>query len=77
MKDLADFDVVLSSYSALCAEGNFFKKRFLWRLVIVDEDKGGHGHRSLFLGDKDNSKKNDKSQQLSQKLKQVCGGISE
>lgn len=63
MKDLADFDLVLSSYEALCAEGVFFKKRFLWRLVvIVDEGQG------LFLV----KKKNDKSQsQLSQKLKQV------
>ena len=61
MKDLAEFDVVVSSYEALCAEGIFFKKRFLWRLVIVDE-----GHR-VFV-----PKKGDKSQsQLSQKLKQV------
>lgn len=59
IKDLADFDVVVSSFEALCAEGVFFKKRFLWRVVIVDE-----GHR-LFL-----SKRNDRSQ-LSQKLKQV------
>eukprot|EP00903_Cladosiphon_okamuranus_P009406 g8970.t1 len=61
MKELAEFDVVLSSHEALCSEGVFFKKRFLWRLVIVDE-----GHR-LFA-----AKKSDKLQlQLSQKLKQV------
>lgn len=55
MKDLADFDVVLTTCEVLSAEANFFKKRFLWQLVIVDE-----GHRL----------KNDKSQ-LSQKLKQA------
>eukprot|EP00752_Nemacystus_decipiens_P010606 g9444.t1 len=61
VKDPAEFDVVLSSYEALCAEGVFFKKRFLWRLVIVDQ-----GHRLFVV------KKGDKSQsQLSQKLKQV------
>lgn len=61
MRDLAEFDAVVSSHEALCAEGIFFKKRFLWRLVIVDE-----GHR-LFAVKKRGS---DKSH-LSQKLKQV------
>lgn len=62
MKDPAEFDLVVSSHEALCAEGNFFKKRFLWRLVIVDE-----GHR-LFVVKKRGT---EKSSQLSQKLKQV------
>lgn len=55
IKDLMEFDVVVTTYEMLSAEANFFKRRFLWQLVIVDE-----GHRL----------KNDKSQ-LSQKLKQV------
>lgn len=55
MKDLADFDVVVTTYEMLSAEANFFNRRFLWQLVIVDE-----GHRL----------KKDKSQ-LSENLKQA------
>lgn len=67
MKDLSEFDVVLSSHEALCAEGVFFKKRFLWRLVIVDE-----GHRDrLFVAKKTDKLHKIHLGQLSQKLKQV------
>ncbi|CAM9201270.1 unnamed protein product [Scytosiphon promiscuus] len=56
MKDPAEFDVVVTTHETLPAEGSFFKKRFLWQVVIVDE-----GQDRL---------RNDKTQ-LSQKLKQV------
>lgn len=55
LRDMAEFDVVVTTYEMLAAESNFFRRSYLWRLVIVDE-----GHRL----------KNDKSQ-LAQKLKQV------
>ncbi|CAM9280539.1 unnamed protein product [Chrysoparadoxa australica] len=55
LHDLAEFDVVVTTYEMMAAESNFFKRRFLWRVIVVDE-----GHRL----------KNDKSQ-LSQKLKLV------
>lgn len=56
MKDPAEFDVVVTSHETLSSEGSFFRKRFLWQLVIVD--------------DGENRLRNDKTQ-LSQKLKQV------
>lgn len=55
LKDLAEFDVVVASYDAILAEGKFFRTKFLWQLVIVDE-----AHNLT----------NDKSQ-LSQKLMQA------
>lgn len=55
MKDVTDFDVAVTTYEMLSAESDFFKRRFLWQLVIVDE-----GHRL----------KKDKSQ-LSQNLKEA------
>ena len=58
MKQASEFDVVVTTYEMLSSEANFFKRRFLWELVIVDE-----GHRL----------KNEKSQ-LSQKLKQASRG---
>lgn len=71
LKDLAEFDVVVASYETLNAEGSFLKKRFLWRMVVVDE-----GRCSL---NKDKSKKkNDRDKdksQLAQKLKQVRVGV--
>ncbi|KAG5175317.1 P-loop containing nucleoside triphosphate hydrolase protein [Tribonema minus] len=55
LRDLKEFDAVVTTFEMLVSESNFFRRRFLWRLVVVDE-----GHRL----------KNDRSQ-LAQKLKQV------
>ena len=55
INDLDNFDVLLTTYEMLVSESNFFKRRFVWASVIVDE-----GHRL----------KNEKSQ-LSDKLKSV------
>lgn len=50
-----DFDVVVTTFEMLVSESNFFRRRFVWTLVVVDE-----GHRL----------KNDKSQ-LSDRLRAV------
>merc|ERR1711871_1920319 len=55
INDLDNFDVLLTTYEMLVSESSFFKRRFVWASVIVDE-----GHRL----------KNEKSQ-LSDKLKSV------
>merc|ERR1711871_1174432 len=55
INDLENFDVLLTTYEMLVSESNFFKRRFVWASIIVDE-----GHRL----------KNEKSQ-LSDKLKSV------
>lgn len=53
--DVREFDLVVTTYEMLCSEVNFFKRRFFWRVVVVDE-----GHRL----------KNEKSQ-LSENLRKV------
>lgn len=53
--DVREFDLVVTTYEMLSSEVNFFKRRFFWRVVIVDE-----GHRL----------KNEKSQ-LSENLRKV------
>lgn len=53
--DVREFDLVVTTYEMLTSEVNFFKRRFFWRVVIVDE-----GHRL----------KNEKSQ-LSENLRKV------
>jgi len=55
LNDLNEFDVLVTTYEMLVTEINFFKRRYVWASVIVDE-----GHRL----------KNEKSQ-LSEKLRSV------
>eukprot|EP01035_Chromulina_nebulosa_P020964 gene20964-27168_t len=45
--DLSDFDIVITTFEMLVAEANYFRRKYVWTCVIVDE-----GHRL----------KNDKSQ---------------
>ena len=40
MASLAEFDIVVTTFEMLVAECNFFRRRFLWTCLIVDE-----GHR--------------------------------
>ena len=55
INDLSEFDIVVTTYEILVSEVNFFRRKYVWTTVIVDE-----GHRL----------KNDKSQ-LSEKLRIV------
>jgi SWI/SNF-related matrix-associated actin-dependent regulator of chromatin subfamily A member 5 len=55
LSDVREFDVVLTTYEMLTSECNWFRRKFLWRVLIVDE-----GHRL----------KNEKSQ-LSDRLRKV------
>ncbi len=55
LHDLQEFDVVVTTYEMFAAETTLFQRRFIWRLLVVDE-----GHRL----------KNEKSQ-LSMKLNMV------
>ena len=55
LADLSEFDVLLTTYEMLVSESNFFRRRFVWASVIIDE-----GHRL----------KNEKSQ-LSEKLRTI------
>lgn len=55
LSDLNEFDVLLTTYEMLVSEINFFKRKYVWASVIIDE-----GHRL----------KNEKSQ-LSEKLRGV------
>lgn len=55
LHDLKEFDVVVTTYEILVSEANFFKRKYVWTSVVVDE-----GHRL----------KNEKSQ-LSEKLRAV------
>lgn len=53
--DYREFDIVVTTFEMLVAEVNFFKRKYMWTTIIVDE-----GHRL----------KNEKSQ-LSEKLKSI------
>jgi SWI/SNF-related matrix-associated actin-dependent regulator of chromatin subfamily A member 5 len=53
--DLAEFDIVVTTFEMLVSECNYFKRKYVWTTVVVDE-----GHRL----------KNEKSQ-LSEKLRAV------
>lgn len=53
--DVREFDVVITTYEMLQSEINYFRRRFQWRVVIVDE-----GHRL----------KNEKSQ-LADRLRRI------
>jgi SWI/SNF-related matrix-associated actin-dependent regulator of chromatin subfamily A member 5 len=53
--DLSEFDIVVTTYEILVSEVNFFRRKYVWTAVIVDE-----GHRL----------KNDRSQ-FSEKLRLV------
>ena len=53
INDLSEFDIVVTTYEILVSEVNFFRRRYVWTTIIVDE-----GHRL----------KNEKSQ-LSEKLR--------
>lgn len=55
INDLKQFDIVVTTFEILVSEVNFFKRRYVWTSVIVDE-----GHRL----------KNDRSQ-LSEKLRSI------
>ena len=55
LSDLKEFDVVVTTFEMVVAECNFFRRKFVWTSLIVDE-----GHRL----------KNEKSQ-LSEKLRNV------
>lgn len=55
MSDLKEFDIVVTTFEILVSEINFFRRKYVWTTVIVDE-----GHRL----------KNEKSQ-LSEKLRCV------
>lgn len=35
-----EFDVVITTYEILVSEANWFRRKFVWRVLIVDE-----GHR--------------------------------
>ena len=55
LSDLSEFDIVVTTYEILVSEVNFFRRKYVWTAVIVDE-----GHRL----------KNDRSQ-FSEKLRMV------
>ncbi len=55
LNDINEFDIVVTTFEMLVSEVNFFKRKYMWTTVIVDE-----GHRL----------KNEKSQ-LSEKLRSV------
>lgn len=55
MRDLKEFDIVVTTYEILVSEINFFRRKYVWTTVVIDE-----GHRL----------KNDKSQ-FSEKLRCV------
>lgn len=55
MNDLSEFDIVVTTFEILVSEINFFRRKYVWTSVIIDE-----GHRL----------KNEKSQ-LSEKLRCV------
>lgn len=55
MRSLSEFDIVVTTYEILVSEVNFFRRKFVWTTIIVDE-----GHRL----------KNEKSQ-FSEKLRCV------
>lgn len=55
LRDLRDFDIVVTTYEILVSEAVYFKRKYVWTAVIIDE-----GHRL----------KNEKSQ-LSDKLRVV------
>lgn len=55
MSDTTEFDIVVTTFEILVSEVNFFKRKYVWTTIIVDE-----GHRL----------KNEKSQ-LSEKLRSV------
>ena len=55
MRSLDNFDIVVTTYEMLVSEALFFRRRFVWTAVIVDE-----GHRL----------KNEKSQ-LSDKIRGI------
>lgn len=55
LADLNEFDIVVTTYEILVSEANYFRRKYMWTTVIVDE-----GHRL----------KNDRSQ-LSEKLRQI------
>jgi SWI/SNF-related matrix-associated actin-dependent regulator of chromatin subfamily A member 5 len=55
MKDLKEFDIVVTTYEILVSEINFFRRKYVWTTVVIDE-----GHRL----------KNEKSQ-FSEKMRCV------
>jgi SWI/SNF-related matrix-associated actin-dependent regulator of chromatin subfamily A member 5 len=55
MKDISNFEIVVTTYEILVSEINYFRRKFVWTSVVIDE-----GHRL----------KNEKSQ-LSEKLRLV------
>lgn len=56
LSDLSEFDIVVTTYEILVSEINFFRRKYVWTAVIVDE-----GHRL----------KNEKSQ-FSEKLRLIA-----
>lgn len=55
LNSLHDFDIVVTTYEMLVSEVNFFKRKYMWTAIIIDE-----GHRL----------KNEKSQ-LAEKLRTI------
>ena len=59
LSDLSEFDIVVTTYEILVSEVNFFRRKYVWTAVIVDE-----GHRL----------KNERSQfRLSASTPRTCG----
>jgi len=48
LSDLSEFDIVVTTYEILVSEVNFFRRKYVWTAVIVDEGHRLKNERSQF-----------------------------
>lgn len=46
--DLMEFDIIVTTYEILVSEANFFKRKYVWTAVIIDEGHRLKNERSQF-----------------------------